>query len=251
MSPSYMICNIDLKEALEYHKKNDNDITVIYKKVKDADSNFIDCDVLNFDESGFIKSIGKNLGREEESNISMEMYILRTDLLIEIIYECIRRGSHRKFKSYLSEFLDEMKVSGFEFKGYLSCVNSLKSYYKANMDLLEEKVYKELFIDNNPIYTKSRDEGPTHYTKNSEVTNSIIANGSYIEGKVENSIIGRRVYVGPEAVIKNCIIMQETVIGENAHLDKIITDKAAVIRDDEKIVGLEYCPMVLSKPNVI
>ena len=57
--------------------------------------------------------------------------------------------------------------------------------------------------------------------------------------------------LGPEAVIKNCIIMQETVIGENAHLDKIITDKAAVIRDDEKIVGLEYCPMVLSKPNVI
>ncbi len=34
MSPSYMICNIDLKEALEYHKKNDNDITVIYKKLK-------------------------------------------------------------------------------------------------------------------------------------------------------------------------------------------------------------------------
>ena len=45
--------------------------------------------------------------------------------------------------------------------------------------------------------------------------------------------------------------MQETVIGENAHLDKIITDKAAVIRDAEKIVGLEYCPMVLSKPNII
>ena len=114
-----MICNINLKEALEYHKKNDNDVTVIYKKVKDADSNFIDCDVLNFDESGLIKSIGKNLGREEESNISMEMYILITDLLIEIIYECIRQGSHRKFKSYLSEVLGEMKVSGFEFKGYL------------------------------------------------------------------------------------------------------------------------------------
>ena len=144
----------------------------------------------------------------------------------------------------LKEFFDFMKdndkLINIELK------NSIIHY-----EGLEEKVYKELFIDNNPIYTKSRDEGPTHYTKNSEVTNSIIANGSYIEGKVENSIIGRRVYVGPEAIIKNCIIMQETVIGENAHLDKIITDKAAVIRDDEKIVGLEYCPMVLSKPNII
>lgn len=251
MAPSYMICNIDLKEALRYHKEYDNDVTIIYKKAEDADSNFIDCDVLNFDDERLIKSIGKNLGREEKSNISMEMYILRTDLLIEIIYDCIRLGSHRKFKNYLSEALGNMKVRGFEFKGYLSCVNSLKAYYKANMDLLYEGVYKELFIENDPIYTKSRDEGPTHYTKNSKVTNSIIANGSYIEGEVENCIIGRRVYVGPEAVIKNCIIMQETVIGENAYLDKIITDKAAVIRDTEKIVGLDYCPMVLSKTNTI
>ncbi|MGG5460094.1 glucose-1-phosphate adenylyltransferase subunit GlgD [Clostridium sp. B9] len=251
IAPSYMICNIDLKEVLEFHKKNDNDVTVVYKHIDYADSDFIECDVLNLTSNGLIKSVGKNLGRDEEANISMEMYILRTDLLIEIIYECIRQGSHRKFKNYLNDSLDELKVGGFEFKGYLSCVNSLKAYYKANMDLLDEEVYKELFIENAPIYTKSRDEGPTHYTKNSNVTNSIIANGSYIEGKIENCIVGRRVYVGPDAVIKNCIIMQETVIGESAHLDKIITDKAAVVRDDEKIVGLDYCPMVLSKPNII
>lgn len=251
IAPSYMICNIDYKNAIEFHKKNGHDITVIYKHSKDADLNFIDCDVLNLTDNGLVKSVGKNLGREEEADISLEMYILRTDLLIEIIYECIRQGSHRKLKNYVNDTLDELKVVGFEYTGYLSCVNSLKAYYKANMDLLEEDVYKELFIDNNPIYTKSRDEGPTHYTKNSNVTNSIIANGSYIEGKMENCIVGRRVYVGPEAVVKNCIIMQETVIGESTYLDKIITDKAAVVRDEEKIVGLDYCPMVLSKPNII
>ena len=250
LAPSYMICNIDYREALTHHINNKNDITVIYKDINNANKSFLGCDVVNVEE-GKVKSIGKNVGEDNLASISMEMYILRTDLLIEIIYECIRQGSHRKFKSYVNNSLDELKISGFEFKGYLSCVNSLKAYYKANMDLLDGDVYRELFINNAPIYTKSRDEGPTHYTKNSKVTNSIIANGSYIEGKIENCIVGRRVYVGPDAVIKNCIIMQETVIGENAHLDKIITDKAAVVRDDEKIIGLEYCPMVLSKPNII
>ncbi|MGL5243935.1 MAG: glucose-1-phosphate adenylyltransferase subunit GlgD, partial [Sarcina sp.] len=83
------------------------------------------------------------------------------------------------------------------------------------------------------------------------VVNSVIANGSYIEGTVENSIIGRRVYIGKGAVVKNCIIMQETVIGENAYLDKVIADKASVIRDEEKVIGLEYCPMVVEKPRII
>ena len=36
-APSYMICNIDYNEVLEYHKKNGKDVTMVYKKVKNAD----------------------------------------------------------------------------------------------------------------------------------------------------------------------------------------------------------------------
>lgn len=251
LSSSYMICNIDYNELIKHHKKCDNDITIVYKNINDADSNFIECDVLNLNENGRVNSIGKNFGKEPNLNISMEMYIMRTDLLIEIIYESIRQGLHRKVKNYISSNLQNLKVGSFEFNGYLSCINSLRSYYKTSMDLLVPEVYAELFLGERTIYTKSKDESPTHYTDKSIVKNSVIANGSYIEGTIENCIIGRRVYVGPGTVLKNCIIMQETVIGENAHVDKVIADKSSVIRDDERVIGLEYHPMVIKKPTVI
>lgn len=251
IAPSYMICNIDYKKLVQYHKEQDNDITIVYKNINDGDCNFIECDVLNILGNGVVKGIGKNIGRQSNLNISMEMYMMRTDLLIEIIYESIRQGVHKKVKSYISSNLDNLKVGSYKFEGYLSCVNSLKSYYKTNMDILTPDVYNELFLGDRPVYTKSKDEAPTHYTEKSIVKNSVIANGSYIEGTVENSIIGRRVYVSPGAVVKNCVIMQETVIEADAQIDGVIADKASVIRQNEKVVGLQMHPLVIKKPTLL
>ena len=36
LAPSYMICNIDYKEVLKYHREQDNDITIVYKNVKEC-----------------------------------------------------------------------------------------------------------------------------------------------------------------------------------------------------------------------
>ena len=83
--------------------------------------------------------------------------------------------------------------------------NSTKSYFDTNLELLNQNKYKELFHGDNPIVTKSKDEPPTQYTKNSLVTNSIIGNGSYIEGTVKNCVIGRKVYIGKEYVGKTNI----------------------------------------------
>lgn len=251
IAPSYMICNIDYKKLVEYHKEQDNDITMVYKNINDGDCNFIECDVLNILGNGLVKGIGKNIGKERNLNISMEMYMMRTDLLIEIIYECIRQGVHKKVKSYISSNLDNLKVGSYKFEGYLSCVNSLRAYYKTNMDILTPDVYNELFLGDRPVYTKSKDESPTHYTEKSIVKNSVIANGSYIEGTVENCIIGRRVYVSPGAVVKNCVIMQETVIESDAQIEGVIADKASIIRENEKIIGLKMHPVVIKKPTLL
>ena len=43
LAPSYMICNIDYNEVLEYHKSTGKDITIVYKKVTNADEAFNDC----------------------------------------------------------------------------------------------------------------------------------------------------------------------------------------------------------------
>ena len=247
ISPSYMICNIDYNNVLKYHRKQGNDITVVSKSIYNADEKFIDCEVINSDEDNRVISIGKNIGRQKSVKINMEMYIMQTDLFVEMIYECIRDGMQRKIKNYIRSNLENLKVGTYEFKGYLSCINSIKDYFDTNLDILNEEVSNELFYGENPIYTKSQDEPPTKYTDMSNVSNSIVANGSFIEGEVKNCIIGRRVIVGKGARMENCVLMQNTVVEEGAIMNSVITDKGIVINKNQIIKGTDEYPVTIQK----
>lgn len=253
ISPSYMVCNIDYNKLMDSHIKSNNDITIVYKEVLDNNENFINCEVLNIDDKNKVKSIGENIASEKESKarISMEMYIMKIDLFTNIIYSSIKSGMYSKVKQYIKGNLNNLNVGGFEFKGYLACINSTKAYFDMNMDLLDKEINKELFYDNNPIYTKSQDESPTQYTKDSNVVNSIVANGSYIEGKLENCIVGRRVYIAEGTTISNCIILQNSVIGPNASMDNVITNKGAVVEMDQVIRGTQDNFVIIPKTRVV
>ncbi len=247
LSPSYMVCNIDYNKVLEYHKSTGKDVTIVYKKVTNADEAFGDCGVLNFDDSGNVISVGENIGKNQKANISLEMYILKTDLFINIVNECISSGMYRKVKEYIHNNLDELSTGAYEFKGHLDCINSIKALYDSNISFLNKKVSKEVFNEERPIYTKTKDEAPTHYSDQSNVSNSIIANGCKIEGTIDNCIIGRRVYVGKNTKLKDCVIMQNSKIGDNAVLDNVIADKGSEIKENETLIGSSMYPLVIKK----
>jgi glucose-1-phosphate adenylyltransferase len=250
LSSSYMICNIDYNEAVKYHEDSGNDITVIYKRADNCKSSFMDCDVLNIDENGKIISVGENIGVDESNNICLEMFIMKKKLFIDLIYRCITTGMYRKIKHAIYKNVHEYKVGTFEFKGYVECINSIKAYYKSNMDFLNPEVSKELFFNHGFIFTKVKDEAPTKYTEESNVCNSLIANGCIIEGTVENSIISRRVVVKKGAIVKNCIVMQNCVIGEGTKLRNVIIDKNTNVGKDKKLRGDREIPIVVEKEVV-
>lgn len=251
VSPSYMICNIDYNDVLKYHIKSRNDITIVYKNICGADKSFFDCEILNINEDNRIISIGENIGREKDAKINMEMYIMQTDLFISIINECIRNGIHKKIKGYIAENLRVLKVGAFEFDGYLSCINSIKSYFDTNLDILNQNINKELFYNNKPIYTKSQDEPPTLYTKISSVSNSIVANGSYIDGEIKNCIIGRHVKIESGVKLENCIIMQSSIIKSNVFMSNVIADKGSVVKENKIVRGTDDYPVTIQRRKIL
>lgn len=247
LSPSYMICNIDYAEALKDHIQSKNDITIIYKNVRNADSAFEDCDVVNLDENKKVVSMGRNIARSSVANISMEMYIMKKSLFIDMLEKCMLNGVYKKIKSFINNNVAALNVGTYEFKGYLACINSLNSYYNANMDLLKKKVAKELFNKDNPIYTKGKSEPPTKYGAESSVVNSMVANGCCIEGEVKNCILFRKVSIERGAKLEDCIILQKSSIGENTILKKVITDKGTEIKAEGYYSGSEFKPYVVNK----
>lgn len=251
ISPSYMMANIDFNDVMKTHKESGNDITIVYKDVNDANTNFIGCDVLNIDGNGKVVSFGENIGSDRNVSISMEMFLMRTDLFVEIVYECIKNGHNRKVKNYIRYNIDNLNVGTAKFEGYLKCINSLESYYQMNNEILNKEITKELFCVERPIYTKTKDESPTKYSRKSNVKNSIIANGCYIEGEIDGCVISRRVYIGEGTVLKNCVILQNSKIGDNVVMENVIVDKGVTIMDDEHLIGDKKSPLVKEKHYAI
>lgn len=251
LAPSYMICNIDYDKVLEAHKNSGKDVTIVFKNVKEPQSSFENCNVLNIGDLGDVISIGENIGKSKNLKINMEMYVLKTSTFIDIVYECIRTGLYRKVKDYIAGNLDKLRVGGYEFTGHVECISSLKALYDANLNLLNRRVSKEIFSEERPIFTKIKDEAPTHYTENSNVVNSIIANGCYIKGSVENCVIGRRVFIGEGVKLKNCVIMQNSTIGDNSILDNIIADKGTAIKENENLIGSQVYPLFIKKNKTV
>ena len=114
------------------------------------------------------------------------------------------------------------------------------------MELLKKEVRDELFGERD-IYTKVRDSAPSKYGKNAVVRNSLISDGCEIEGIVENSILFRGVKVAKGAIVRNSIVMQDNIIGANATLDSVITDKNVIVSDRRTLAGCEELPYYIPK----
>ena len=140
----------------------------------------------------------------------------------------------------------------YSFDGYYLTIDSISAYFLGNMDLLSAPYRKQLFKDqNSPIYTSVQNSPPTIYKGNANVKNSLIADGCIIEGTVENSVLFRGVKIGKGTSVSNCILMQDTLTGENVDLRYVITDKKVVIRDGRLLCGYDRMPLFINKEAIV
>ena len=102
--------------------------------------------------------------------------------------------------------------------------------------LLDMKVARSLFSDDWPIYTRTTDSCPTQVFEGANIYHSLVSDGCEIEGTVANSVIGRGVKIGKDAVVKNSIVLSYSEIGPGVHMEYQIVDKwAKVIKTKELI----------------
>lgn len=253
LSKSYMVTNIDYRKAFEFHKESGSDITMICKDVSDAKSNpqYMGLDIINCDSNNSVKSVGRNFGKSDEFCLSLEMYIMKKDLLVDVIVESYEKGDSDFLKEAFMKAIPDLKVNAYKHDGEVFCINSVNSYFESSMELLDRSIFNDVFKSNGKIHTKVKDEPSTLYKDTSCVTSSILANGSIIEGTVENSIIFRGVHIKKGSIVRNSIIMQGCVIGETANLNYVIADKNVIISDKKILMGDENVPYVINKNQKI
>lgn len=247
ISDTDVIANIDLKKVVENHEETGADITVIYAKTVCDAARARTKTILSVNDTGKIYDILVRPEISGEHNVSLNMFIMKKDFLQQLIIDKAGKNLYSFEVDVLQHMLGELNIYGYKFEGYNAQIDSIKTYFASNMELMNPHVRKELFTSDDPIYTKVRDEAPAKYGLDSECKNSIIADGCIIEGKVENSVLFRGVKVGKNAVVKNCILMQDTVVGEKCEMNYVITDKDVMIGNYRSIGGTEAYPIFVGK----
>lgn len=249
ISRSHIVCNIDYNTVLDFHLEKDADVTVIYTKT--ASDEYAKHRRLAVKDDGQVTVIEDYSGRLRTDNVSMETYVMSKELLLDMVESCLAQGYDHLVRDGIMKNIGKLRVYGYLHEGYTGIVNTIQSYYKHSMMLLNPKVWRELFFQKNLIYTKVKDEPPARYAENAHARNSLIANGCVIEGKVENSILFRGVKIRKGAYVKNSIILQNCEIEENVIIENAILDKDVFISRGRVLTGDKQAPFIASKTKVI
>ena len=247
---SHIVCNLNYHKLFKFHQEKGADITVMYKE-NDGDEEFIESLIVECQNDGRVLDLRLSSARVGGNKVSMEMYVIEKKLLVGLVRDCHARGGFDFVTDILIKNSNTLKIYGYAYKGYTARVDSVKNYYKHNMELLKPEKWEELFFKSGLVYTKVKDEAPVKYKENAKVSNAMVGNGCMIEGRVENSILFRGVKVHKGAYVKDCIVMQRCEIGENAIIENLICDKNVSITTGKWLKGEKNYPLVIEKGTVI
>lgn len=247
------VCTLDYQKVLDRHITSRADMTIVTKREKvNADGIgkeiLIDADML-----GRINDISEHSGADEGyHSVSMNIFVMKRAFLLMMIRSAIAHGYRSFYHDIVGKNLMHAEYYIYNFEGYSATVDSLPAYFACNMDILRPEVRRQLFdVPYHAVYTKVRSSAPTKYLDGAVVKNSLIADGCIIEGTVENSIIFRDVHIAAGCVVKNSILMQDTILGRDVSLSCVITDKNVVIRDSRVLVGHETLPFYIDKGAIV
>ena len=250
MSDANIAINYDFNALLAAHQASGADVTVAYQKTEIPEGRKNDNYTLTIDADGRVTELLFNDYRSGVQNLDLNIYVLERETLIKLVKDATARGLIYFERDILAHNVNILNIHALEYTGYVAHVCDMKSYFDENMRLLQEGSMDALFGPA-PIYTKIRDDNPTRYLEGSSVKNSLLADGCVIEGTVENCVLFRGVKVKKGAVVKNCVLMQDTVVEPNVELDCVVTDKNVKITAGKKLSGTESFPVYVQKNHTV
>lgn len=250
---SNILANIDLDQLILTHRRHDKKMTVAYKKMLPEKVSPLNT-ILELDEHSDVighRNFDAALDKEERVNMNMALFVVDTQWLIDELEKDYHTNAPISTLHFLMEHVEREKATAYEFTGHVANIYDVKSYYDANMEMLDPAVFNTLFFASNKIYTKVKNEAPTYYAPTSQVRNSQFASGSIIEGTVESSIISRNNVIKKSAIVKDSLILPNVEVSEGAVIEYAIVDKNTVIKNDVIIRGTKENPLVVKKGSVV
>ena len=184
---------------------------------------------------------------------SMGLYVFNTKTLLKRLQEDTQdpASSHDIGRNLIPRMVQTDNVYAHTFDGYWQDVGSLPVYWRSQLDLLAEQPRLDL---NNPdwvIHTRSEERPPVKLLPGAQVQQSLISNGCIVHGQVINSVLSPGVRVEAGAVVRDSIVMLDTVIEAGALVDRCIVDEHVRIGQGARLGVEDNVRVNMTEPDHI
>ena len=252
LADSSVVFNIDYRAAIEAHRKKGADVTAIFTKKAITPGERENAVIFEIADNGRIYGVNRAPYSTNKQNVSLGSYIMRKGFFIQLTAGEKNCGMLRFSRILLAGALERLNVLAYEFKGYTVHISSIDTFFYYNMQILEGENRNALFdFEGRQIFTSLRDSLPTKYGKKADIKNSIISDGCRIDGTVINSVICRNVRIREGAVVKNCILQDDTVVEKDSMLDCVIADRSVMVSEHRSMMGSHTYPVYIERYRII
>jgi glucose-1-phosphate adenylyltransferase len=224
------VYKMDYRPFIERHRSTHADITCAVRTVPIEEAHRFG--ILETDADGWITNFVEKPAKPTSNLVSMGVYVFRwPDLRSVLSADRIDFG-----RDVLPAMVEAGgRVGAYHYGGYWQDVGTVESYWETSLDLLSDHPGIDLYDRGWLIYTKSEERAPALIGAEARVSRSMISHGCTIHGTVEHSILSPGVRVEEGAVVRDSIVMFDTVIGPGATVDRAILDKDCVIGPGSRV----------------
>lgn len=232
------VYKMDYRPFLALHREKDAEVTCAVRTVPISEAHRFG--ILDVADDGRVTDFIEKPPDPPSNLVSMGVYVFSWPAMRDLLSpERVDFG--RDVLPWMVR--SKRRVYAHEFAGYWQDVGTVESYWATSLDLLRDDPGIELNDLGWLIYTRSEERPPARIGPDAVVTRSMVSHGCVIDGTVEHSILSPGVRVERGAVVRDSIVMFDTVVGANAVLDRVISDKEAIIGPGARVgVGDDLRP---------
>ena len=240
------IYKMDYEVMLDYHKANNADVTIAAMPVPIEEASRFG--VVVTDDKHKITEFQEKPEHPKSNLASMGIYIFSWPVLRDALIR-LKEQPKCDFGMHVIPYCHEngKNIFAYEYTGYWKDVGTLKSYWEANMELIDIVPEFNLYEEFWKIYTKNDALPPQYLSADAKVERSIVGEGCDIRGEISNSVISPNVDVAEGVEIHDSIIMQGTKIAKGTKIYNAIVAENSVIGSDCTIGVGEYADSSLSQ----
>jgi glucose-1-phosphate adenylyltransferase len=214
------IYKMDYTPFVAAHRRRRADVTVAVRRVPIGDAHRFG--ILALGENDAVVDWEEKPAKPKSDLASMGIYVFSKKAILRWLREDLTDFG----RDIIPAMLDERaRVFGYRFDGYWQDVGTIESYWQANMDLLVDRPQLDLYDRDWLIHTRSEERAPARIGPTANIHNSLISHGCLVAGTVERSILSPGVRVDIGAVVRDSIVMFDSVIRAGAIVDRSILDK--------------------------